>query len=196
MNLYIYLPSQIMYTDNSLKIIKNIFNIKEVKYIDHLPYEEIDNGILWINSHGYSRNLSHDFLIQGFSKEYVNKDYIKYLVYDKEKYPFIPSKNFTKFFKVKNSIILFDSCYSSEIDMRTLGNWKSNLIFSTGYITDKYNENWSGLIKSIYCVFENLREKKNLKKIDYNSIEENRDFINKYFEDILNKEFNTQFILF
>lgn len=197
MNLYIYLPSPIMYTETSLDILKNMFNVKSVKPIRYLPYkEEIRNAIFWINSHGFERNCKHDFLIQGLPGSNVDKNYYEYMIQDERGNPFIPSKNFTKFFNVKDSIILFDSCYSSEIDLRTLGNWKSNLIFTTGYIPDKYNETWSGLIKAITCIYENLKLNKGIKKLDYETIEKNRDFINNYFESILNKQFKTQFILF
>lgn len=197
MNLYLYLPSNIEYTENSFNKLKSIFNIKNVQMINSFPFnEEINNGILWINSHGFDRNSEHDFLIQGLTKDKIRKDYLQYFTMNKSGQLFIPSKNLSKLFLIKNSIILFDSCYSSEIDLRTLSNWKSNLIFTTGYIPDNYTIKWSGLIKAILYVADYIKKNKDIKTLDYNSIERNKETINNYFENVLNKQFKTQFILF
>lgn len=191
MDIYLYLPYDIKYLDNSIKIIKNIFG-KNIKLIDSLPFnQEINNGILWINSHGFKRNSEHDFLIE-VSK--IRKDNLKYCNIINDKI-YLPSENFIKMFKIKNSIILFDSCYSSEIDIRTLGNWKSNLIFTTGYIQDFYNNYYSGLIKIILIIYNELKKEKKINNLNYEIIKENKDLINEICKRI-NKEFKTQFSLF
>ena len=197
MNLYVYIPNGISYMDNGIEIIKGVFNIdkKNMKVITKLPYsEEINNSVFWICSHGFDREKFGDFLIEG-PKE-VKRNYYDYLVVNDREVPFIPSKNLTKFFNVKNSVIIFDSCYSSEIYMRTLSEWKSNLIFTTGYIPDTYNETWSGLLKSIVYVASCLKQNRGINSLDYNNILANKDFINDYYENVLNKEHKTQFILF
>jgi len=191
--LYIYLPYDVPYTENATKRLKAMFKTDKVEIIVGVPYDKpIRNSIVWINSHGLKRTDKHDFMIE-VSK--VKNDYM-YLLYLQNRKYYIESSDFEKFFDIKDSIIIFDACYSSEICIRTLGNWKTNLIFTCGYIPEYYNEESSNLINLLVIIYKRLKQKYPcLSNLNYEILLKEKDFINEICTEI-NKDISTQFSLF
>lgn len=191
MNVYLYLPRDVEYASSGVDLVEKMFKTK-VRLIRKIPLEEkIENGVLWINSHGYKRTDDRDFMIEASG---VKSGYTKYIRFG-EKRSYIPSKHLPKFFNVTNSIILFDSCYSSEIDIGTLSKWKSNSIFTTGYMQDVYNDKWSGLIKTMCVIYDQLLVSKKIAALSPQVVSENREEIDKIIK-FINDEYHTEFNLF
>ena len=195
-NFFLYLPYPIECINNCTKTLTENFK-EDVNVITKLSFEkEINFGILWIDTHGIKRETNgKDFLLL-VKQEDFKPEYQKYLVVNQSNGKvYLPSIYLPIMFNVKNSIIIMDNCYSSEIDIKTLSTWKSNLIFTTGYIRDYYTEVETGMIKAIRLVFEELKKRFNIDKFDYITVLQYKDLINKGFEEI-NKKFNTEYNLF
>ena len=88
-----------------------------------------------------------------------------------------------------------DNCYSSEIAIDTLTDWKDNMIFTTGYIQDYYSEQETGMIKAIKYVAEAIKKEKGLSSLSYRILKENKDFVNQVL-DTINNEYGTEYNLF
>lgn len=191
MNVYLYLPRDIEYASSGVQLIQKIFKA-DVRLIRKIPLEEkIDNGVLWINSHGYKRTDKHDFMIEANG---VKNDYKSLLKYDSDR-AYIESKYLPKFFNVSNSIILFDSCYSSEVNISTLSDWKSNNILTTGYGPDVYNSQWSGLIKMLCVIYDDFIVTKKVKTLTPEILRKNKEDVDKLIS-ATNSKYSTEFNLF
>lgn len=191
MKTYLYLPRDIEYVESGVNLLERIFKT-EVLLITRIPLEEpIENGILWINSHGYKRTGDHDYMIEAGN---VKPEFKKYVKRGQER-DYIESVDLPKFFNVKNSLIIFDSCYSSEINISTLSNWKSNSILTTGYVPDVYNTQWSGLIKFLCMIHDKFIAEKKGTFLTPELIRENKETVNNLAE-FVNFEYGTEFSLF
>ena len=161
MNLYVLKGETNINNDlkGEINMIKNCFNILDTFEIKKFPCE-IDNGLLLIFTHGVYRGKydNEDYIIN-INEQLLNtipKNYcLKFNSNDEfNDTLWLDTKYLSKLINIKNSIIIFDACYSSDLNINTLSGWKSNLIFTCGYVKEYSSIIGSDLAKAINKFYE------------------------------------------
>ena len=192
--LFVYKPFQLSCFNSCSDKLEAIFN-KKCYVIEKIPCKQkISDGVLWLDAHGLQHPGKTGYML-AINKESVDSEYQDELYEsDRPGVSFLPSSVLPMFFDVHKSIIILDNCYSSQVAIDTLTQWKDNMIFTTGYIRDYYNDVETGIVKAIGEAMDELK-KNGIETMSYRTVKDNKALINDLFAKI-NKEYDTQYNLF
>lgn len=193
-SLLVYRPYPLKCFNNCVDKMQRVFE-KKCFVTEAIPCTQpIRDGILWIDTHGVQYPGKSGYLLVVDPKT-IDNDYKQYTYVGEGNKTYLPSSILPKMFDVHKSIIVLDSCYSSEVSIDTLTSWKDNMIFTTGYIVDYYDSKATGMVKALEIVADRLRKEKGIMALTYRVAKDNKDYINEIFAEI-NEKFKTQYNLF
>lgn len=193
-SLLVYRPFPLKCFDSCVEKMQRVFG-KECFVTEIIPCPQpVRDGVMWIDAHGVQNQGKPGFLLV-VDPNTLAGDAKKLVTVGEGGKCYLPSIHLPKVVNVHKSIVVLDSCYSSEVSIDTLSDWKDNMIFTTGYIADYYNSQTTGMVKALEIVSERLRKERHVMALTYRSVKDNKDYINKILREI-NAQYKTQYSLF